>query len=133
MKHYHTREPLPKRDELFWPALQWAMTRKGGYLGRDLKSYLTGFLELTQVQFAKTCKSGMNRFGNVVDWVTAEFTATGIHTGWNGEAHKSSDCLYFLTSFGYAVGERSVKKPRGGRHGPRDAKPDARQLSREQK
>jgi hypothetical protein len=85
----HTAAPLPNRNELFWAALEWAMAWKGGYLGYDLKNYLAARFKLTQEQLAQTRTDGTNRFGNLVDWVTAEFTTTGIHTGWNGEDHRS--------------------------------------------
>jgi hypothetical protein len=127
------REPLPNREELFWPALQRAMNQKGGYLGSDLKKFLAGHFKLTNEQLAQTRADGTNRFGNLVDWVTAEFTAMGVHTGWNGQEHKSPDHLYFLTKYGYAVGERKVQRPKANRHGPRSAKPDIRQLTEEQR
>jgi Mrr N-terminal domain len=103
------REPLPNREELFWPTLDWAMTRKSGYTGYDLKDYLAAHFNLTKEQLAQTRSDGTNRFGNLVDWATSEFTTKEIHTGWNGEKHKSVDNLYFLTPYGYVVGERRVK------------------------
>jgi hypothetical protein len=130
-KHDHMSEPLPNRDQLFWVALGRAMTRKGGYTGYDLKDHLAGHFKLTNEQLAQSRTDGTNRFGNLVDWVTAEFTTKEIHTGWNGEKHKSPDDLYFLTPYGYIVGERRVK-PKGNQHGPRNARPDIRQLSEEQ-
>lgn len=131
-KGNHSREPLPNRDQIFPATLDWAMGRKGGYTGYDVKAHLIGHLRLTEEQMAETNEGGANRFGNLVDWVTAEFTMTGIHTGWDGERHKSSGHLYFLTAYGYAVGEGRVEKPKGNRHGPRNAKPDIRQLTEEQ-
>jgi hypothetical protein len=125
------REPLPSRDDLFWPTLDWAMTRKGGYTGYDLKDYLAAHFNLTDGQLAQTRSDGTNRFGNLVDWVTSEFTTKEIHTGWDGARHKSADYLYFLTPYGYVVGERRVK-PRANQHGPRNAKPDGRQLNERQ-
>jgi hypothetical protein len=127
------REPLPNREELFRPALEWAMNQTGGYLGFDLKKHLAQHLTLTQEQLTQTRADGTNRFGNRVDWVTAEFTAMGMHTGWNGQEHKSPDHLYFLTKYGYAVGERNVERPKANRHGSRSAKPDIRQLTEEQR
>ena len=128
----HTRDSLPSRDELFWPALEWAMKRKGGYTGFDLKPYLANHFKLTADQLSQTRTDDTNRFDNLVDWVTAEFTSRGIHTGWNGEEHRSPDQLYFLTKYGYSVGERRVEKPRGNRHGAKNAMPDIRQLTAEQ-
>lgn len=130
-KNDHAREVLPSRNDIFWPTLDWAMTRKGGYTGYDLKDYLAAHFNLTAEQLAQTRTDGTNRFGNLVDWVTSEFTTKEIHTGWNGEKHKSADNLYFLTSYGYVVGERRVK-PRANQHGPRNAKPDSRQLNERQ-
>ena len=127
------REPLPNREELFWATLGRVMTQKGGYTGYDLKNYLAGHFRLTKEQVAQTRADGTNRFGNLVDWVTADFTTMGVHTGWNGQEHKSPDHLYFLTTYGYAVAERNVQKPKANRHGPRNAKPDIRQLTEEQR
>ncbi len=127
------REPLPNREELFWPALQRAMNQKGGYLGSDLKKFLAGHFKLTKGQLAQTRADGTNRFGNLVDWVTAEFTAMGVHSGWNGQEHTSPDHLYFLTKYGHAVGERKVQRPKANRHDPRSTNPDIRQLTEEQR
>src|SRR4051794_34032708 len=98
-----------------------------------LKKHLAQYLKLTKEQLAQTRTDGTNRFGNLVDWVTAEFTAMGMHTGWNGQEHKSPEHLYFLTTYGYAVGERKVQRPKANRHGPRNAKPDIRQLTADQR
>jgi hypothetical protein len=125
-------ETLPSRDQMFWPSVEWAMTHCGGYTGYHLKEYLAGYFQLTEEQFALTRSDGTNRFDNLVDWITSEFTTAGIHTGWDGADHNRSTDLYFLTKYGYAVGERKAVRPTVHRRGPRNAKPDVRQLTERQ-
>jgi hypothetical protein len=125
-------ETLPNRDELFWASVKWTMVRRGGYTGYDLKEYLTGHFQLTEEQLALTRSDGTNRFNNLVDWVTAEFTSAYMHAGWDGGEHRTPDHLYFLTKYGYSVGEGKAAKPTAHRHGARNAKPDIRQLTEEQ-
>jgi hypothetical protein len=64
--------------------------------------------------------------------VTADFTDKHIHTGWNGCPHKKREDLYFLTRYGFAVGEGKANWPTDRRKGPASAKPDPRQLTKVQ-
>jgi len=75
---------LPGIVEMRRPALEWAMTQRGGYLSNALKEYLAGYFKLTEEQLADLSPDGKSVFGNNVDWVTAHFTEFGIHTGLDG-------------------------------------------------
>jgi Mrr restriction endonuclease-like protein len=119
---------LPGPVEMRQPALEWAMTRRGGYLSAELKEYLAEYFKLTEEQVANFSPEGRPVFGNNVDWVTSHFTEFGMHTGLDGRDHDSPDDRYYLTKYGYAVGERKVLWPTKRRHGPRNASPDPRQL-----
>lgn len=119
---------VPGPVEMRWPALEWAMTRRGGYLPAELKEYLAEYFELTEEQLAQVSAEGVPVFGNNVDWVTSHFTEFGIHTGINGSDHSSPNDRYYLTKYGYAVGERKVPWPTKRRHGARNALPDPKQL-----
>jgi hypothetical protein len=122
---------LPGQIEMRLPALQWAMGRRG-YLSTELKAHLAELFKLTPEELALTSSEGLPVFGNNVDWVTAHFTETGIHTSIDGRPHRSPDDRYYLTRYGYAVGEGKAQWPRkrGNQlsHGPRRAPPDPRQL-----
>ena len=125
-------EPLPSLDEMRHSALEWAMNRRGGYTGSDLKEYLTEHFKLTEEQLARA-KEGQPRWENRVEVVTAEFTKTHIHAGWNGyRAGSGRSDLYFLTRYGYAIGEGKAEWPTDRRRGPASAKPDPRQLNEAQ-
>jgi hypothetical protein len=63
-----------------------------------------------------------------VDWVTSHFTEFGIYTSHNGQNHASPNDRYYLTKYGYAVGESKVLWPTKRRYGVRNASPDPRQL-----
>jgi hypothetical protein len=120
------------------PALEWAMRQIGGYTGTDLKVHLSDLFKLDEEQFLRHTPAGIWDFGNRVDWVTAYFTEFGVHTGWDGLEHNDPDTPYFLTTYGYALGEGKVRDwpaKRGNKRtgGPRKAKPDARQLTKEQR
>jgi hypothetical protein len=105
------------------------MGRRGGYLSTELKQHLTDMYELTPDELAVISDEGVPVFSNNVDWVTAHFTETGIHTSINGKPHRSPDDRYYLTRYGYAVGEGKAQWPEKHRHGPRGALPDPRQLA----
>jgi hypothetical protein len=124
--------PLPKIEEIRRSALEWAMSRRGGYTGDDLREHLSGYFNLTEEQLARARADGLLRFADLVDSVIAEFTEGRIHTGWNGRPHKNPTDLYFLTRYGYAVGERKAEWPTDGRKGAPNAKPDPRQLNEAQ-
>jgi hypothetical protein len=126
------RDPLPGPVEMRRPALEWAMNHRGGYTGYDLKEYLAGLYKLTEEQLARTKEDGSPLFANYVDWVTAEFTDKHIHTGWDGRPHRNADERYFLTPYGYAVGEGRTGWPTNRRKGAANAKPDPRQLTEAQ-
>jgi hypothetical protein len=132
----NVRNPVPWQSrqspgpvEMRWPALEWAMTRRGGYLSIELKDYLAVHFKLTEEQLAEMSPEGKLVFGNYVDWVTAHFTEFGVHTGLDGKEHTSPNDRYYLTRYGYSVGERKVAWPTRRRHGTRNALPDSRQLS----
>jgi hypothetical protein len=120
---------LPGPVELRRPALEWAMGRQGGYLSAELKEHLAALFRLTPDELAEISSEGIPVFSNNVDWVTAHFTETGIHTSIDGRKHARSKDRYYLTRYGYAVGEGKVQWPSKFRHGPRPAPPDPRQLS----
>jgi hypothetical protein len=115
-----TTGQLPSLVEMRRFALQWAMDRQGGYLAADLKEHLAALFKLTpdeiedEVAFSKNITS-----------VTAYFTETGIHTSVN---RKNGYPRYYLTRYGYAVGEGQAQWPTKLRHGPKGARPDPRQL-----
>ena len=94
------RRGIPGQIEMRAPALQRAMTRRG-YLAAELKAYLIELYQLTDVELAETSPEGVPVFSNNVDWVTAHFTESGIHTGQDGE-HRSPEDRYYLTLYGYA-------------------------------
>ena len=102
------------------------------YRNEGMSEGLAGHFRLTKEQSPRPGQMAPTVLAT--SWTgTAEFTATGVHTGCNGQEHKSPDHLYFLTTYGYAVAERKVQKPKANRHGPRNAKPDIRQLTEEQR
>jgi hypothetical protein len=121
---------IPGPVEMRAPALQWAMTRRG-YLAAELKAHLIELYQLTDVELAATSPDGTPVLSNNVDWVTAHFTEYGIHTGLDGREHRSPEDRYYLTRYGYVVGEGKVVWPTKHRHGPRRAPPDPRQLPAE--
>jgi hypothetical protein len=104
------------------------MGRRGGYLSSDLKEHLAELFELTPDELAITSPEGMAVFSNNVDWVTAHFTEMGIHTSIDGRDHAGPNDRYYLTRYGYAVGEGKVQWPTKHRHGSRGEPPDRRQL-----
>jgi hypothetical protein len=107
--------------------------RQRGYLSAELKDYLAELFGLTPEELAMTSEEGVPVFFNNVDWVTAHFTETGIHTSIDGRPHRKPDDRYYLTRYGYAISEGQAQWPhkRGNlyTHGPRPALPDPRQLS----
>lgn len=119
---------IPGPNEMRRPALEWAMTQRGGYLSAGLKEHLAEYFKLTEEQLAELSPEGKLVFGNYVDWVTSHFTEFGIHTGYEGRDHSRPEDRYYLTKYGYAVGEGKVLWPNKRRHGPRNAPPDPRQL-----
>ena len=108
--------------EMRRPALQWAMRQRGGYLVADLKEHLATLFELTPDELT----DDEQVFSKNVNSVTAYFTETGIHNGVEGA--KYARRRYYLTRYGYAVGEGQVQWPTKLRHGPKGARPDPRQL-----
>jgi hypothetical protein len=116
------RQGIPGPLTLRVPALEWAMTRRGGYLASDLKQHLAALFELTSDELT----DDELVFSKNVDSVTAHFTETGIHTSVDGRKHVRR--RYYLTRYGYAVGEGLVQWPTKLRHGPKGARPDPRQL-----
>jgi hypothetical protein len=120
---------LPGPVEMRWPSLRWAMSQRG-YLGVELKAHLATLFELTADELALTSPEGVSVFSNNVDWVTAHFTEMGIHTSVDGRDHAGPDDPYYLTRYGYAIGEGRVRWPAVRRHGPRGTLPDPRQLPR---
>lgn len=120
---------IPSRDDMQRPALAWVMEQPpGGYLSSELKNHLADHFELTAEQLAAGHEGGTPVFANLVDWVTAKFTRWGIHTGFQGRKHRKPTDRYYLTSYGYEVGEGKVPWPTDSDHGPRNALPDPRQL-----
>ena len=120
---------IPGTVEMRWPALQWAVKQRGGYLSADLKAHLAKKYELTTEELAQTSDEGVPIFANNVDWVDAHFTEMGIHTSIDGQPRKTPHDRYFLTRYGYAVAEERVPWPTKRRNGPRGALPDPRQLA----
>lgn len=118
----------PGPVEMRRPALEWAMNRRGGYLSSELKEYLAEYFGLAEEALAKISPNGISVFSNNVDWVTAHFTEFGIHTGRDGREHTSPSDRYYLTKYGYSVGQDNVPWPNKRRHGARNALPDPRQL-----
>ena len=118
---------LPGPAEMRMPSLQWAMGRRGGYRSAELKEHLAALFELTADELALTSPEGVPVFSNNVDWITAHFTETGIHTSVDGRKHTRPHDPYYLTRYGYAVGEGKAQWPTKVRHGPRRALPDPRQ------
>jgi hypothetical protein len=103
---------IPSVVEMRRPALEWAMSRRGGYRSAELKAYLANLFKLTKEQLAEVTPNGkLLKFANRVDWVTANFTKVGIHTGLEGRPHDGADDPYYLTEYGYAVGERKEPWP----------------------
>ena len=106
------------------PTLQWAMGRRGGYSMADLKEHLAALFELIPDELT----DDELVFAKNVNLVAAHFTETGIHTNVSGRKHVRRRDRYYLTRYGYAVGEGQVQWPTKLRHGPKGAHPDPRQL-----
>ena len=121
---YEETKGFPRATDMYHPALVWAMAKKGGYLGEELKVHLAELYGLTLEQLSLVSPKGVPVFFNRVDWVTARFTKTGIHTSIDGKPHRTPNSRYYLTSYGYDVGEGKVEWGQG----PRGALPDPRQL-----
>jgi len=124
----HQNKKVPSTVEMRWPCLRWAMGHRGGYTGFDRKLHLLEHFDLADEVLDEVGANGYPLFDNYVDWVTAHFTETGIHTSIDGRPHKNRDDPCDLTRYGYAVAEGKAEWPTEKRHGPRNALPDPRQL-----
>jgi hypothetical protein len=103
-RNKRTFPELPSQADMIRPALRY-ISDKQSYLAGELKDALALELHVTsdQLKLRHPNPKKTLAFNNLVDFVQAEFTKKGIHTGPNGGKHKNPKDLYYPTAHGLEI------------------------------